>query len=431
MLSNRATIGSAESNELVLQGGGIYPIHAQWESLREFRNFQTQERVWLDLGSNRKLGEWELSFDDFDTLWRRVGSYFIEAFKTSLRAQTSLSLKDALRNFHSQHVLNSQMPTILSETLKAHFEEYSLQGPVERLLEDPRLSDVLVQGFDNIWIEKEGRFYKSSLQFSSEETYRIYIQNLLHRAQKNLDEATPFADFQLEDGSRAHVIGPPVTSKALHLSIRKIRQQVWDLEELHEVRMFDDEKKDLIKRHLSMCSNILISGATGSGKTSLLKALLNELAPNQRSLVMEDVPELWLSREDIVFLQTRKDSQGQLPSVSLRELLRQSLRMRPDRLIIGEVRGPEALDLLHAMNTGHRGCMGTLHANSARDALWRLQGLARMAEASLSEELTLDLISRNIHTLIHCAKDSEGNRRIQEMAFVRGLEGTQIVLEQV
>ena len=193
--------------------------------------------------------------------------------------------------------------------------------------------------------------------------------------------------------------------------------------------MFSKSMRATLQSLLKQKLNILISGATGSGKTSLLRSLLMEITASERLIIMEDVPELRIGRSKAADLNTRVESGSDLPEIGLRELIRQSLRMRPDRLILGEVRGPEALDLLLAMNTGHQGCLGTLHANSARDALWRLQCLIRLGSGEIQESTAQEVIHRNIHAIVHCQKDSQGVRQIKEIAYMRGIESGCYLLE--
>jgi pilus assembly protein CpaF len=291
------------------------------------------------------------------------------------------------------------------------------------------ITDILVEDFNRIFVEKAGRLERVALRFSDPQTYQIYIEKLLHQANQTLDESKPFANFLLPGGARVHLAGGSITGGSFYLSIRRPSSKVWDLADLSQKGMFSNALRFTIQSLLKQKLNILISGATGSGKTSLLRSLLMEITASERLIIMEDVPELRIGRSNAAYLNTRQEVGSDLPEIGLRELIRQSLRMRPDRLVLGEVRGPEALDLLLAMNTGHQGCLGTLHANNARDALWRLQCLIRLGSGEIQESTAQELIHRNIHVIIHCQKDSQGVRQIKEIAYMRGIESGCYLLE--
>jgi len=430
-LSGRLTIGSATSNSVVLEGKHIRPLHAQIRMegdeviLEDFTRASTHS---LLANSEISLGDFSLNICAESEFWTAYHAIILDSFREILKAQGSFDFSQAIHQLQKDIFFGRNIPTHLVDKLRSIHGEFELLGPMERLLGLESVSDVLVERFDRIWVEELGSLRLSSESFSSEEAYRIYIHNLLAKLQKSIDEVHPFLDFSLPDGSRGHLVGEPISPNAFYLSIRKPRSLAWTLGQLSDLGMIDRNQMFALQNALKEKKNILISGATGSGKTTLLKACLLEISTIERVIVLEDTPELKVDRMNTVYLQTRTDARSSLPRISLSELVRQSLRMRADRLVLGEVRSVEALDLLHAMNTGHQGCLGSLHANSSRDALGRLEGLIQMAEGSLSEVSTRDLISRNIYLILHCSK-KEGIRKISEMAWVRGIDGDRILLE--
>jgi|GEM_PF-650897 len=433
-LKDRTSLGSADSNSVVVKGRGVEALHAYITKNQDqwiYRDFARGKDFHLPPNDQIDIGDWRAKFSDFSSLLDKHYEQLKESFKSILKENTDTKLPLALQKFNGKWFLSSSTPRELEKKLEQSFNEFELNGPIERLLLDDEITDILVSAYDQIWIERAGRLVESAIHFTSEESYHIYIENLLARLHKTIDEHSPFVDFKLPDDSRAHLIMAPVTGGSLYLSIRKIPARAWALNELLSKEMFSPAQNRILNNALQKKSNILISGATGSGKTTLLKALLSELESNERTIVIEDLPELKVGRKNTVYLCTRFDAQGRLPEINLRHLVKQSLRMRPDRLVIGEVRGEEALDLLHAMNTGHRGSMFSLHANSARDAIWRLRGLVQFSEASLRGNAILDFIARNIQLIVHCGRGENGRRQVQEIARVKGLCGEQILLESL
>jgi pilus assembly protein CpaF len=432
-LLDHITVGSAESNPIKLVGRGVQPLHGQFVMTKEgrsfFRDFAENSLKSLENSEEISVGGWIGKRVFAEEIWEIYGNQILNSFKEILKEDKEASLSNCLERIKGVWFSGKKIPEHVEEKLFTQFNELSLWGPIETLLEEPAITDILVIQFDEIWVEESGELKKSSFKFLSEESYKIYLENLLSRLHKHIDENIPFLDFILPNGSRGHLMAPPLTPGSYYLSIRKTRRDFFQLKDLSSLEMFSAEALRLIQKSLDRRENILISGATGSGKTTLMKALLHACPEKERIVVCEDTPELSLPRANTAFLYTRNDSKGNLMPVGLRELIRQTLRMRPDRIVLGEVRGEEALDLLHAMNTGHRGCMGSLHANSARDALFRLQGLAQMSSANLSEPVTRDLIARNIHLILHCGRDENGKRRVEHLAYVRGLDQSQILLE--
>jgi len=429
-LKEQQSIGSSITNRIRLQGRGLDPVHGLFYRSGEtwhYRDLRLQSESELTKDSVLPLGDWELEVLG-ESLHEKAESQLLKRIQELLSRDIDQSIDEAIKKLESSVFLNTEIPDEIESRLRLSFAERTLKSPIESLLKKPYVSDILIDRFDSIWVSENGQLEKSQLRFVDQTTYQIYIQNLLHQASKTLDETQAFVDFNRENGTRFHLAGPSVSGGHIHLSIRKHREIPWSLQKLLEQGMFPKEWHNGLQKLIDQRDSVLISGATSSGKTSLIKALLQEISHDQRLVVLEDSYELHLNRPNSAFLQTRHD---QIPKIDLRELVKQSLRMRPDRIIIGEVRGPESLDLLHAINTGHRGSMASIHANSARDAIARLQGLALMANTKLSEELALDLISRNIQILIHCDREASGVRKIKEICRIQGRADNQLLLERL
>ncbi len=421
----KLTVGSERIAKVQLSGKKLHALHAQFLTVQNKPGFRDLSSTrWLPLSSEEPewLGEWAVRIHRESEIQRRFGFLIRQSFQSWVKQNPSGSLEEAIQATAHQWCFGNALPESVQVTLKAEYQEWRLSGPIETLLQDEFVTDILVEGHDKIWVERSGVLERSKCYFQTSASYEIYLENLLTHIHKSIHEAQPFIDFNLPDGSRGHLIGPPVTNgKGYHLSIRRIRKQAFDLKDLENFQMISEKQKRVLTSWILERRNFLISGATGSGKTTLIRALLKIIPSDQRILVIEDTPELYLERQNSIFLQTRVEERADLPPITLRHLVRQALRMRPDRIMIGEVRGEEALDLIHAMNTGHRGCLGSLHANSTEDALYRLQGLVQMSSTSLSESVTRDLIARNIHGVIQCGRNSNGSRRILEISELSGL----------
>lgn len=431
-----ATVGSGASTYFRLPDPALSPLRGQL--LRDgarikWRDFR--DRKELDLKTSEALSfdsSWHLQILEQEEFFECYRSVILEKFRAEMSFREGLSPRDQIQRFSEKYFFGRDLPLEIERELQSQFSEISLESPVEHLIAEDGITDILVNAFDQIFVDQAGRLQRTPYRFVSEASYRVYVENLLARHQLGLSEVNPCLDFVLAGGERAHVIGPPLTSGSIHLSIRKHTAARYTLATLSEGGMFPHSvfeflRKDVIHDRL----NILVAGATGSGKTTLIRALLREIPENSRTLIMEDTPELEIEGSGTLFLRTRSDQKGDLPKILLRDLVRQSLRMRPDRIVIGEVRGEEAMDLLHAMNTGHRGSMASLHANSARDALFRLQGLIQMSDARLSEPVVRDLIARNIHAVIFCSRNSEGSRVVSEVVRMRGIDQSNFLLETV
>ena len=289
-------------------------------------------------------------------------------------------------------------------------------GPLEELLADPDVEEVMVNGPDRVYVERGGQIEAVEARFADEEELRNAIERILAPLGRRIDELSPMVDARLADGSRVNAVIPPLAIDGPALSIRRFGASRPGPRELLELGTLSEAQLARLEAAVGARRSVLISGGTGSGKTTLLNALSGFVAPGERLVTIEDAAELRLQRRHVVRLESRPAGIEGRGEVSVRDLLRNALRMRPDRIVIGEVRGAEALDLLTALNTGHRGALSTLHANSPADALARLETLALMAGVGLPHEAIATQIRRGIDLVVQLERRGDGARRVTEIA---------------
>jgi pilus assembly protein CpaF len=301
-------------------------------------------------------------------------------------------------------------------------------GPLERLLADPSISEIMVNGPHEIWIERQGRLSPTTLRFTDASHLRRIITKMVGQVGRRIDESSPLVDARLPDGSRVNAIIPPLSLSGPILTIRKFRQDRFDIEELVQLGTLSPEGADFLRRCIEAQLNVLVSGGTGSGKTTLLNALSAAVPESDRIVTIEDAAELRLDQRHVLRLEARpKNIEGE-GEITIRDLVRNALRMRPDRIIVGEVRGAEALDMLQAMNTGHEGSLSTVHANSPRDALNRLETMVLMAGYELPLRAIRQHVSSALDLIVHLDRLDDGSRRVVEISEVQGMEGDMITL---
>src|SRR4051794_15196260 len=327
------------------------------------------------------------------------------------------SLPDAVRE------LVDEDAAILAEPTRERLRELILReavglGPLEELLADPAVEEVMVNGHECVYVERSGRIERTEVSFASEQALRDAIERILTPLGRRVDELSPMVDARLEDGSRVHVVIPPLAVDGPSMSIRRFSAARPGPRELVELGPLTEELHDELAAAVGARRSILVSGGTGSGKTTLLNALSAFVDPNERVITIEDAAELRLRQPHVVRLESRPANVEGRGQVTIRELLRGALRMRPDRIVIGEVRGGGALDLLMALNTGHEGALSTVHANSPEDALRRIETLALMAGVGLPHEAIREQLGRGLDLVIHLARLSDGSRRVVEVSEV-------------
>jgi len=299
------------------------------------------------------------------------------------------------------------------------------------LLQTDDVSDVLVNGADRVWIERRGRLERTSLRFPDEACLGRIALWMTARTGRPVQADRPMVDSRLPDGSRLNVIVPPLALDGTILSIRRFRHAGLDLSGLVQGGTLPAALEPLLRSMISCRLNVLVSGGTGAGKTTFLNALSEAIGEHERIVTIEDSAELKLRQEHVVRLETRvADAEGQ-GEVTTRALVRNALRMRPDRILVGEVRGPEAIDMLQAMNTGHEGSMSTIHANSPRDALDRLEVMAGMSELGLDERVIRSQVARSLDAVIHLRRLPDGRRLVDQVEEVTGLQGQVIATQQL
>jgi pilus assembly protein CpaF len=291
-------------------------------------------------------------------------------------------------------------------------------GPLEELLADDAVEEVMVNGHEAVYVERHGRIERTDVRFESEQALRDAIERILAPVGRRVDELHPMADARLADGSRINVVIPPLAVDGPALSVRRFAHVRPGPDELVANGTLTEQLHDLLADAVTERRSLRVSGGTGSGKTTLLNALSAWIDPAERIVTVEDAAELRLRQAHVVRLESRPASVEGRGAVTIRDLLRNALRMRPDRIVIGEVRGPEALDLLTALNTGHDGALCTVHANSPADALRRVETLALMAGVGLPHDAVREQVARGIDLIVHLVRDRDGRRRVEQLGEV-------------
>ena len=304
-------------------------------------------------------------------------------------------------------------------------------GPLEPLLKDPTISDILVNSHDTIYIERRGRIEPTNVRFKDDEHLMRVIERIVSSVGRRIDESSPMVDARLQDGSRVNAIIPPLSIDGPVLSIRRFGSDPLRMNMLIENKALTKDIADMLQMVVNARLNVLISGGTGAGKTTLLNALSAFIPENERIVTIEDSAELQLQQPHVVRLETRPPNIEGRGEVTQRDLVRNALRMRPDRIVIGEVRGGEAIDMLQAMNTGHDGSLTTIHANTPRDALARLETMIQMTGMRLSDRAMRQQVASAINLVVQVARLSDGSRRVTSISEITGMEGETITMQEI
>ncbi len=328
----------------------------------------------------------------------------------------------------SQYVLPHIMKT---DMVTSFVDELTGLGPLQRLMEDDDIADIMINGPDNVFIEKKGKVFKSDVRFLDEAQLLSIAKRIASRVGRRVDESEPLCDARLMDGSRVNIVIPPVAIDGTSMSIRKFKKQTITLHDLVGFGALSMEMAQVLTIAARCRLNILISGGTGSGKTTMLNALSSFISDDERIVTIEDAAELQILQPHVVRLETKNAGLEGNGAITARGLVINALRMRPDRIIVGECRGGEAFEMLQAMNTGHDGSMSTLHANTPRDAVARVESMVMMGSATLPLEAIRRTIVSSVDLIVQIRRLHDGSRKVMSIAEVIGLEGDSIVLEEI
>jgi pilus assembly protein CpaF len=314
--------------------------------------------------------------------------------------------------------------------IEVQHETFGL-GPLEPLLADPDISDILVNNSSNVYVERFGKLTKTDVMFRDNNHLMQIIERIVSKVGRRIDESSPFVDARLPDGSRVNAIIPPLALDGPVLSIRRFGVEPLKIGDLLRFGTLDERVEKVLHGAVKTRLNILISGGTGTGKTTLLNVLSEYIPATERIVTIEDSAELHLKQDHVVRLETRPPNIEGKGEVTQRDLVRNALRMRPDRIILGEVRGGEALDMLQAMNTGHDGSLSTIHSNSTRDAMARLETMVLMAGMDLPERAIKEQVASAIDVIIQLVRFPDGKRKIVKLSEITGMEGSTIVMQDI
>jgi pilus assembly protein CpaF len=304
-------------------------------------------------------------------------------------------------------------------------------GPLERLLADETVTEIMVNGPYDVWVERKGRLYETTVRFTDESHLRRIINKIVAQIGRRIDESSPLVDARLPDGSRVNAVIPPLSLSGPLVTIRKFSKKRYGLQDLVQLGTLSTETVEFLQRCVLSELNILISGGTGSGKTTLLNALSGAIPESDRIITIEDAAELRLHQRHVLRLEARPkniEGEGEIP---IRELVRNSLRMRPDRIIVGEVRGSESLDMLQAMNTGHDGSLCTVHSNSPRDALSRIETMVLMAGFDLPMRAIRQQVASALDLIVHLERLEDGSRKVTCITEVQRMESDVVTLQDI
>lgn len=367
--------------------------------------------------------------------YQHIHSHVVNAIEASVVVKLSpQELESRIAQLVNSIVTGSQLPLgnrDVATVVRQLVDELLGLGPLQPLIDDPVVTDIMVNGHREVYVEKLGKLTKTEVQFRSEEQLLNLARRIVSKVGRRIDESSPLVDARLEDGSRVNVMIPPLALDGTCISIRKFSQDKLSLNQLAQKGSMSDSMVRLLDIIVRSRLNVLVAGGTGAGKTTLLNAMSFSISPQERIITIEDAAELKLQQPHVIRAETRPANAEGLAAVSQRELLKNALRMRPDRIVLGEVRGEEAFEMMQAMNTGHDGSLCTLHANSSLDALIRIENMLLMAQSSLPLYALRRQVADTIDVVIQIERMRDGKRRVVAITEVQGLEGEQYITQDL
>lgn len=389
--------------------------------------------------ANQEIGAKQRSapaLDPFSDIKARAQQQLLERLGSSLSdiEVPESQLKQMVVKELDEIIAAENLPLSLDERRRLIDEvtsDFLGYGPIQRYLLDESVTEVMVNSTDAIYVERAGRIEKTPARFATEQHLRRVIERIVNRVGRRIDEASPMVDARLPDGSRVNAIIPPLSVDGPTLTIRKFAKEAYTVSDLVEFGSLTPQVAEFLEIAVEGKRNILISGGTGTGKTTLLNVVSAFIPSDERIVTIEDSVELQLAQEHVVRLEARPPNVEGKGEVTIRDLVRNSLRMRPDRIVVGEVRSGEALDMMQAMNTGHEGSLSTVHANSPRDALSRLETMVLMSGVELTVRAIREQIGSAIDLLVQIDRHRDGSRTIERVAEITGLEGEIVTMQDL
>jgi pilus assembly protein CpaF len=351
-----------------------------------------------------------------------------------LKAINKDGVREQIGTVVERIVHDENIPMTLAERerlIEEVLDEVFGLGPLEPLLKDPSISDILVNGFDNIYVERAGKLVETNVRFKDQAHVRMIIDRIVSNIGRRIDDSSPIVDARLADGSRVCAVIPPLSLIGPVMSIRRFGKKLLTTDDLLKNQTFTTGMLDFLNGCVEARLNIVVSGGSGSGKTTMLNTLSRFIPEAERVVTIEDTAELQMQQEHIVRLETRPMNIEGAGAITQRDLVINALRMRPDRIIIGECRGPEALDMMQAMNTGHDGSMTTTHANSSRDAFSRLETMVMMASQNIPDKVIRQMLASAIHIVVQCARLNDGTRKVLGISEVVGVDGDLVEMQDI
>jgi pilus assembly protein CpaF len=371
--------------------------------------------------------------------WFGIKSQIHSKLINSLTPEQLKSLnKDGVRseigNVVERLIADDRIPMTLAERdrlIEEVLDEVFGLGPLEPLLQDPTVSDILVNGFDNIYVERAGRLVETNVRFKDQAHIRMIIDRIVSNIGRRIDDSSPIVDARLNDGSRVCAVIPPLSLIGPVLSIRRFGKRLLSTTDLLKNETLTSGMLDFLSACVEARLNIVIAGGSGAGKTTLLNTLSGFIPEEERVVTIEDTAELQMQQPHVVRLETRPMNIEGAGAITQRDLVINALRMRPDRIIVGECRGPEAFDMMQAMNTGHDGSMTSTHANSARDAFSRVETMVMMASQNVPDHVIRQMLASAIQLVIHCARLTDGSRKLTGISEVLGVEDGHVQMQDI